>query len=140
MIKTVSIDMSTCDEDFGNRIFGKVIEQEGDNLICEFESANYDYENTKMVKQQEEQIEELKKICWLPLEHLGVASIDFDLIPVEEFVEGVKMEAYTDYDGNGVPVIKASGDRLLYQDKSVSLDKIVDQKKLNFDFVAWFNR
>ena len=140
MIKTVSIDMSTCDEDFGNRIFGKVIEQEGDNLICEFESANYDYENTKMVKKQEEQIEELKKICWLPLEHLGVASIDFDLIPVEEFVEGVKMEAYTDYDGNGVPVIKASGDRLLYQDKSVSLDKIVDQKKLNFDFVAWFNR
>ena len=140
MIKTVSIDMSTCDEDFGNRIFGKVIEQEGDNLICEFESANYNYENTKMVKKQEEQIEELKKICWLPLEHLGVASIDFDLIPVEEFVEGVKMEAYTDYDGNGVPVIKASGDRLLYQDKSVSLDKIVNQKKLNFDFVAWFNR
>ena len=140
MIKTVSIDMSTCDEDFGNRIFGKVIEQEGDNLICEFESANYDYENTKMVKNQEEQIEELKKICWIPLEHLGVASIDFDLIPVEEFVEGVKMEAYTDYDGNGVPVIKASGDRLLYQDKSVSLDKIVNQKKLNFDFVAWFNR
>ena len=140
MIKTVSIDMSTCDEDFGNRIFGKVIEQEGDNLICEFDSANYDYENTKMVKKQEEQIEELKKICWLPLEHLGVASIDFDLIPVEEFVEGVKMEAFTDYDGNGVPVIKASGDRLLYQDKSVSLDKIVDQKKLNFDFVAWFNR
>ena len=93
-----------------------------------------------MVKKQEEQIEELKKICWLPLEHLGVASIDFDLIRVEEFVEGVKMEAYTDYDGNGVPVIKASGDRLLYQDKSVSLDKIVNQKKLNFDFVAWFNR
>ena len=140
MIKTVSIDMSTCDEDFGNRIFGKVIEQEGDNLICECESANYDYENTKMVKNQEEQIKKKKKICWIPLEHLGVASIDFDLIPVEEFVEGVKMEAYTDYDGNGVPVIKASGDRLLYQDKSVSLDKIVNQKKLNFDFVAWFNR
>ena len=44
------------------------------------------------------------------------------------------------YDGIGVPVIKAIGDRLLYQDKKVSLDKIVDQKKLNFDFVAWFNR
>lgn len=43
------------------------------------------------------------------------------------------------YDGVGVPVIKASGDRLLYQDKSLSLDKIVDQKKVNFDFVAWFN-
>lgn len=31
MIKTVSIDMSTCNEDFGNRIFGKVIEQEAVN-------------------------------------------------------------------------------------------------------------
>lgn len=59
---------------------------------------------------------------------------------MEEFVEGIKMEAFTDYDVVGVPVIKASGDRLLYQDKSISLDKIVDQKKVNFDFVAWFNR
>ena len=122
------------------RIFGNVIDVQGDTLLCEFESANYDYKNTKMIKKQEEQIEELKEICWLPLEHLGVASIDFDLIPVEEFVEGVKMEAYTDYDGNGVPVIKASGDRLLYQDKNISLDRIIDQKKLNYDFVAWFNR
>lgn len=141
-IATVSIDMSTNDFDVGNRIFAKPIEfvTSTNTLICEFESANYDYENTKMVKKQEEQIEELKRICWLPLEHLGVASIDFDLIPVEEFVEGVKMAVYTDYDGNGVPVIKASGDRLLYQDKEVPLDKIANKKKLNFDFVAWFNR
>ena len=138
-VKTVSIDMGNeYNPDW--RIFGKIIETQGNILLCEFESANYDYENTKMIKKQEEQIEELKKICWLPLEHLGVASIDFDLIPVEEFVEGVKMAVYTDYDGNGVPVIKASGDRLLYQDKNISLDKIANKKKLNFDFVAWFNR
>ena len=120
-IATVSIDMSTCEFDADHRIFAKPIEFVNDTntLLCEFESANYDYKNTKMVKKLEEQIEDLKKICWL---------------------EGVKMEAFTDYDGNGVPVIKASGDRLLYQDKNVSLDKIVDQKKLNFDFVAWFNR
>lgn len=141
-ITTISIDMSTCDFDSDHRIFAKPIEFVDDTktLLCEFESANYDYENAKMIKKLEEQIEDLKKICWLPLEHLGVASIDFDLIPVEEFVEGVKMEAYTDYDGIGVPVIKASGDRLLYQDKSISLDKIIDKKKLHFDFVAWFNR
>ena len=141
-IATVSIDMSTCDFDSDHRIFAKPIEfiNDSNTLLCEFESANYDYKNTKMVKKLEEQIEDLKKICWLPLEHLGVASIDFDLILVGEFVEGVKMEAYTDYDGNGVPVIKASGDRLLYQDKSIPLDKIANQKKLNFDFVAWFNR
>ena len=141
-ITTISIDMSTCDFDSDHRIFAKPIEFVNDTktLLCEFESANYDHENTKMVKKLEEQIEDLKKICWLPLEHLGVASINFDLIPVEEFVEGVKMEAYTDYDGIGVPVIKANGDRLLYQDKSISLDKIIDKKKLDFDFVAWFNR
>ena len=141
-IATVSIDMSTNDFDADHRIFAKPIEFVNDakTLLCEFESANYDYKNTKMVKKLEEQIEDLKKICWLPLEHLGVASIDFDLIPVKEFIEGVKMEAYTDYDGNGVPVIKASGDRLLYQDKNISLDKIIDKKKLDFDFVAWFNR
>ena len=45
MIKTVSIDMSTCDEDFGNRIFGKVIDQEGDNLICEKEFDNIRFIN-----------------------------------------------------------------------------------------------
>lgn len=141
-IAAISIDMSTCDFDSDHRIFAKPIEFVNDTntLLCEFESANYDYENTKMVKKLEEQIEDLKKICWLPLEHLGVASIDFDLIPIEEFIEGVKMEAYTDYDGVGVPVIKVNEDRLLYQDKSISLDKIVDQKKVNFDFVAWFNR
>lgn len=141
-IAIISIDMSTCDFDADHRIFARPMEFVDDinTLLCEFESANYDYENTKMVKKLEEQIEDLKKICWLPLEHLGVSSVDFDLIPVEEFVEGIKMEAFTDYDGIGVPVIKASGDRLLYQDKKVSLDKVMDQKKLNFDFVAWFNR
>lgn len=130
-IAIISIDMSTCDFDADHRIFARPIEfvDDTNTLLCEFESANYDYENIKMVKKLEEQIEDLKKICWLPLEHLGVASIDFDLIPVEEFVEGVKMEAFTDYDGNGVPVIKASGDRLLYQDKNISLDKIVEKKK-----------
>lgn len=141
-IKTISIDMSTCDFDADHRIFAKPIEFVNDTniLLCEFESANYDYENTKMVKKLEEQIKDLKKICWLPLEHLGVASVDFDLISVEEFIEGIRVEAFTDYDGVGIPVIKASGDRLLYQDKSISLNKIVDQKKVNFDFVAWFNR
>lgn len=141
-IAEISIDMSTCDFDSDHRIFAKPIEfvDSAKILLCEFESANYDYTNTKMVKKLEEQIEELKKICWFPLEHLGVASIDFDLISVEEFVEGVKMGVYTDYDGNGIPVIKAGGDRLLYQDKRISLDRIVDKKKLNYNFVAWFNR
>ena len=62
-IAIVSIDMSTCDFDSDHRIFARPIEVVGDTntLLCEFESANYDYENTKMVKKKEEQIEELKK-------------------------------------------------------------------------------
>ena len=47
-IATVSIDMSTCDFDADHRIFAKSVEFVNDTntLICEFESANYEYENT----------------------------------------------------------------------------------------------
>lgn len=55
--KTVSVDMSTCDEDAENRIFGKVIDQEGDNIICEFESANYDFKQKEAVKKLNQQLE-----------------------------------------------------------------------------------
>ena len=55
--KTVSVDMSTCDEDAENRIFGKVIDQEGDNIICEFESANYDFKQKELVKKLNQQLE-----------------------------------------------------------------------------------
>lgn len=40
-IKSVSIDMSTEKEPY-NRIYAKPIEKQGDVLLCEFESANYD--------------------------------------------------------------------------------------------------
>jgi DNA gyrase/topoisomerase IV subunit A len=41
MTKYVSIDMSKDDSTAGNRIFGRVIEECGNTLFCEFESANY---------------------------------------------------------------------------------------------------
>ena len=58
MIKTVSIDMSTCDFDADHRIFAKPVEFVNDTntLICEFESANYDYEKTKMVKNRKSKL------------------------------------------------------------------------------------
>lgn len=40
-IKSVSIDMSTEKTPY-NRIYAKPIERQGDVLLCEFESANYD--------------------------------------------------------------------------------------------------
>lgn len=40
-IKSVSIDMSTEKAPY-NRIYAKPIEKQGDVLLCEFETANYD--------------------------------------------------------------------------------------------------
>ena len=40
-IKSISIDMSTEKAPY-NRIYAKPIEKQGDVLLCEFESANYD--------------------------------------------------------------------------------------------------
>lgn len=40
-IESVSIDMSTEESPY-NRIYAKPIEKQGDVLLCEFESANYD--------------------------------------------------------------------------------------------------
>lgn len=40
-IKSVSVDMSTEETPY-NRIYAKPIERQGDVLLCEFESANYD--------------------------------------------------------------------------------------------------
>lgn len=145
MIKTVSIDMSTCDEDFGNRIFGKVIEQEGDNLICEFDSANYDFKQEKVIKQLKEKlniaIDALKQIGeinngWLPLEKLD----GLDLYPVKEFIQCVECGGFIDDDGWGMPVIKTSSGKFLYKDESVYPSEVLEGKKLDFDYVAWFNK
>lgn len=145
MIKTVSIDMSTCDEDFGNRIFGKVIEQEGDNLICEFDSANYDFKQENVIKQLKEKlniaIDALKQIGeinngWLSLEKLD----GLDLYPVKEFIQCVECGGFIDDDGWGMPVIKTSSGKFLYKDESVYPSEVLEGKKLDFDYVAWFNK
>ena len=145
MIKTVSIDMSTCDEDFGNRIFGKVIEQEGDNLICEFDSANYDFKQENVIKQLKEKlniaIDALKQIGeinngWLPLEKLD----NLDLYPAGEFIQCVECGGFIDDDGWGMPVIKTSSGKFLYKDESVYPSEVLEGKKLDFDYVAWFNK
>ena len=49
-IKSISIDMST-EEAPDNRIYAKPIEKQGDVLLCEFESANYDIEQ-KALKEE----------------------------------------------------------------------------------------
>lgn len=44
----ISVDMSTGENDAGNRIFAKFVEKQGDTLLCEFDSANYDYDCEKI--------------------------------------------------------------------------------------------
>lgn len=61
IIKTVSIDMSTNDSNTFNHIYAKVIETQGDTLLCEFESANYDYENSLVIHNLENKIKSLEE-------------------------------------------------------------------------------
>lgn len=145
MIKTVSIDMSTCDEDFGNRIFGKVIEQEGNNLICEFDSANYDFKQEKVIKQLKDKldiaIDALKQIGeinngWLPLEKLD----DLDLYPVEKFVYDAECGRFFGVDGCGMPVIETSFGKFWYKNESIYPSDVLEGKKLDCDYVAWYNK
>lgn len=56
-IKSISIDMSTEEEPY-NRIYAKPIEKQGYVLLCEFESANYDFEQKKL-KKENQQLKEL---------------------------------------------------------------------------------
>lgn len=60
-ITSISIDMSTEEAPY-NRIYAKPIEKQGDVLLCEFESANYDIEQ-KDLKEQNAQLKELLEWC-----------------------------------------------------------------------------
>ena len=60
-IKSISIDMSTEEEPY-NRIYAKPIEKQGYVLLCEFESANYDFEQKKL-KKENQQLKELLREC-----------------------------------------------------------------------------
>lgn len=58
-ITSISIDMSTEETPY-NRIYAKPVEKQGDVLLCEFESANYDIEQ-KDLKEQNKHLKELLK-------------------------------------------------------------------------------
>lgn len=60
-IKSISIDMSTEESPY-NRIYAKPIEKQGDVLLCDFESANYDIEQ-KALKEENTKLKELLKEC-----------------------------------------------------------------------------
>lgn len=58
----VSIDMSKNDETAQNRVFAKVVEEQTTNdgdvtLLCDFESANYDLDNSKKIEELQEKLE-----------------------------------------------------------------------------------
>lgn len=60
-ITSISIDMSTEEAPY-NRIYAKPIEKQGDVLLCEFESANYDIEQ-KALKEENTKLKSLLKEC-----------------------------------------------------------------------------
>lgn len=78
---------------------------------------------------------------WIPLSELGRIGTDFDLISSNKFLECVKVQGFVDDDGDGYPVIKADDGTLLYnKKKSVYPSEIQNKDKLDFDYIAWFNK
>lgn len=62
MMTKVSIDMSKNDETYENRIFAEVIEKQTTNdgdvtLLCDFESANYDFDNSEKIANLKNKLE-----------------------------------------------------------------------------------
>ena len=45
-----------------------------------------------------------------------------------------------DYDGWGMPVIKTLSGEFLYKNESIYPSEVLKGKKLDCDYVAWFNR
>lgn len=73
-IKSISIDMSTNEAPY-NRIYAKPIEKQGDVLLCEFESVNYDIEQ-KVLKEENKKLKELLKEYEKQLSEIKNAYID----------------------------------------------------------------
>ena len=55
-IKSISIDMSTEEAPY-NRIYAKPIEKQGDVLLCDFDGANYDFDNHKKISELQSKLE-----------------------------------------------------------------------------------
>lgn len=84
-IKSISIDMSTEETPY-NRIYAKPIEKQGNVLLCEFESANYDFEQ-KALRQENQQLKELlKEYQYMILAY----SINHDTFTKEKILDIVK--------------------------------------------------
>ena len=146
-IKEVSIDMSTCDIDAGNRIFANVIEVQEDTLLCEFDHANYNYNNSTLIRALNDKIaylneryDKLKEESWIDVRKLGKEGRDYDLIPADQFLECVKEEGFIDEDGFGVEAMKL-GDMIVYcSGKGIRPSEVYDENSLNCDYVIWWNK
>lgn len=50
------------------------------------------------------------------------------------------MWGFIDYDGWGMPVIKTLSGKFLYKNESIYPSEVLKGKKLDCDYVDWFNR
>ena len=84
-ITSISIDMSTEEAPY-NRIYAKPIEKQGNVLLCNFESANYDIEQ-KNLKEENTKLKELLKEC---LAHLTIGKYDIIVTPITTLCDEVE--------------------------------------------------
>lgn len=106
--KTVSIDMSTNDKNAGNRIFGKVVDQVGDNILCEFESANYDFKQKETVKNLNQQL----KAANQKIKELE-EKIDKLITCVEFYSDEEFLFVKEDYEGSWIYEVDDSGEEAI---------------------------
>lgn len=103
----------------------------GNNKRC-IEDNTPHAESTVLFKMEEE---------WTPLSELGCNGIDFELFSSNDFLDYVKVQGFVDDDGYGYPIIKADNGTFLYNEKKpVYPSKIQNKNKLDFDYIAWFNK
>lgn len=108
-IKSISIDMSTEEKPY-NRIYAKPIEKQGDVLLCEFESANYDISKKEkdfttgiseemyldqlkvkenMIKAYQEENAQLKELLGECLAHLSIGELGSSVTPLNFVIEKI---------------------------------------------------
>lgn len=59
---------------------------------------------------------------------------------MEKFIQNVECGGFIDDDGYDMPVIKTPSGKFLYKNETVYPSEVLEGKKLDFDYAAWFNK
>lgn len=133
-IKSVSIDMSTEETPY-NRIYAKPIEKQGNVLLCEFESANYDINKKEnMIKSYQEENTKLKEKI-VKMKDIVLNTEINNMKSIIEIVNTAKENAQLK------ELLKECRERLIYctistQDVQAKINQVLADNKIQANTVA----